>query len=84
MQKLSPCLLIASLMLAGCASSQTPLVQPTPIPPLSSDLAAPCDPLVAPTALDYDAWLDWITQTVLPGYAACAARHAATVNAWPK
>lgn len=79
----SLCLLTASLMLAGCASSPTPLPQPTPVPPLSSDLAADCAQLTAPTALDYDVWLDWTTQTVLPAYAECAARHHATVQAWP-
>lgn len=84
MRHILPFLLTASLMLAGCASSPTPLAQPTPVPPLASDLAQPCDALTAPTALDYDAWLDWITQTVLPAYAKCKTRHAATVAAWPK
>lgn len=78
------CLLIASLMLAGCASSKTLLPQPASIPPLASDLAADCDTLTAPTALDYDVWLDWTTKTVLPAYARCAQRHHDTVGAWPK
>lgn len=61
-----------------------PSTQPTPIPPLASDLAQPCDDLPAPPADDYDAWLTWVTQTVLPAYAKCAARHGAVVKAWPK
>lgn len=80
----SPCLLIAALMLAGCASSPMPSPQPTKVPALSSDLAAPCAALEAPTELDYDVWLSWATQTVLPAYAICAKRHADTVQAWPK
>ena len=78
------CLLIVSLMLGGCASSKTQLMQPTPVPPLASDLAQPCDKLVAPSALDYDVWQSWVTGTVLPAYATCAQRHASAVAAWPK
>ena len=80
----SLCLLTAALMLAGCESSRTPLPQPTKVPALSPELAAPCDVLTAPTELDYDAWLSWVTQSVLPAYATCAKRHVATVAAWPK
>lgn len=58
--------------------------QPAKVPNLRSDLAAPCDDLTAPTVLDYDVWLGWITGTVLSAYATCAKRHAATVKAWPK
>lgn len=64
-------------------SSQTQLAQPTKVPPLASDLAADCDTLTAPTALDYDAWLDWTTKVLLPAYATCKARHHNTIAAWP-
>lgn len=77
------CLPIVALMLAGCASSKTPLTQPASVPPLRSDLAADCDTLTAPTALDYDVWQDWMTGTVLPAYKTCALRHHDTVAAWP-
>lgn len=84
MRLLSPCLLIASLTLTGCGASQPPSPQPTHVPPLRSDLAAPCDVLNAPTELDYDLWQSWMEQTVLPAYAVCAQRHADTVKAWPQ
>ncbi len=83
MRYFTPSLLIASLMLAGCGSSLMQSPEPTPVPPLRSDLAAPCDVLTAPTDLDYDAWLSWTTMTVLPAYAVCAQRHLDTVKAWP-
>jgi hypothetical protein len=33
---------------------------------------------------DYDAWQEWVQSEVLKAYGDCAARHAATVRAWPK
>jgi len=35
-----------------------------------------------PGADDYDAWQAWAIE-LLGQYAACAARHAKTVQAWP-
>lgn len=75
------CLLIASLMLCGCASS--PLQLPRQIPPLDFSLAQPCQPLPDFTGTGYDEMQDWVQQTVLQLYGTCAARHAAAVRAWP-
>jgi len=36
-----------------------------------------------PDELDFDAWQGWMVD-VLQGYGECAARHRATVAAWPK
>lgn len=47
-------------------------------------MAKPCGPLTKPAAVDYDAWQEWIQDVVLRAYGDCAARHAATVEAWPK
>lgn len=58
-------------------------MQPTSVPELDSSLAADCPKLDAPAG-DYDAWLGWMTGTVLPTYADCASRHHRTVEAWPK
>jgi hypothetical protein len=78
-----PCLLIASLMLLGCKHYPQPSTPLTP-PPLNTDLAKPCDQLQKPGAPDYDVWQLWTQDMVLKAYADCAARHAATVKAWPK
>ena len=32
----------------------------------------------------YDGWQTYTETVVLKAYGACAARHAATVKAWPK
>jgi hypothetical protein len=76
-------LLVASLILAGCAPS-LPLLTPPTKPILDRSLAQPCPHLVAPDALDYDAWQVWVMDTVLREYGLCAAKHKATVEAWPK
>lgn len=75
-------LLIAALMLSGCATS-TPLSTPPTRPPLDSALAAPCAAVDRPAADDYDAWQAWAID-LLRQYAECAARHVKTVQAWPK
>lgn len=71
-------------MLLACAHSTPPSSQPARVPKLAPDLAAPCDTLTGPSAPDYDVWQAWVVGTVLPAYAVCAARHNATVKAWPK
>lgn len=79
------CLLAAALMMSGCATSPTQYV-PRVVPPLDSGLAAPCpvipDPPQAPAS--YDDWQVWLQEHVLVAYAICAARHRATVAAWPR
>jgi hypothetical protein len=35
-------------------------------------------------AASYDLWQDWVQNDVLGKYGLCAARHAATVAAWPR
>jgi hypothetical protein len=70
--------------LTGCAHSLPPSPPPTPTPPLDSKLAADCAALVSPGELNYDAWQEWVQNTVLRSYGDCAARHHATVQAWPK
>ena len=72
-------LLIASLMLTGCASSRMPS-QP-PIPPLDSSLAAECNPLPEPPDGDYDELTSWMVD-VIGLYGECAGRHKATVGLW--
>lgn len=75
-------LLIAALILSGCATS-TPQSTPPTRSSLDSALAAPCPAIERPTADDYDAWQAWSIE-LLRQYAECAARHAKTVQAWPK
>lgn len=58
-------------------------MQPSKVPALDSALAAPCSVLAAPDALDFDVWQAWMVE-VLREYGACATRHRAIVNAWPK
>lgn len=58
-------------------------MQPSPVPPLDSRLAEPCPTLAAPEVLDFDVWQEWMVD-VLELYGQCAARHRATVSAWPK
>ena len=72
------------LVLAGCATQSAPPMQPSPVPPLDSALAAPC-PLLppAPEELDFDAREVWMLD-VIELYGTCAIRHRATVAAWPK
>ena len=78
----SLCLLIAVLMLPGCATS-TPQSTPPTKASLDSALAAPCPEVPRPAADDFDAWQAWAIG-LLGQYAECAARHAKTVQAWPK
>ncbi|WP_416046732.1 hypothetical protein [Cupriavidus basilensis] len=49
-----------------------------------SALAAPCVVPDAPAVADYDAWQEWVMGPVLGALGDCAARHWATVEAWPK
>lgn len=71
--------------MTGCAPSQTQYV-PRAVPPLDSGLAAQCpdisDPPQAPAS--YDDWQVWVQDIVLVAYGVCAARHRATIEAWPK
>jgi hypothetical protein len=75
-------LLVTCLMLTACATS-TPQSMPPTKASLDSALAAPCPVVERPGADDYDAWQAWAIQ-LLRQYAECAARHAKTVQAWPK
>lgn len=80
------CLLIAALMISGCATSEPPLTLPTrpaARPPLDSRLAEPCPPVPYPEADDYDAWQAWAVGLV-GVYADCRARHGAAVEAWSR
>ncbi|MCZ4065664.1 hypothetical protein NB636_02095 [Oxalobacter aliiformigenes] len=72
-------LLIAVLMLTGCASSRMPS-QPQ-IPPLDSSLAAECKALPEPPDGDYDELTGWMLD-VIGLYGECAARHRAIVGLW--
>jgi len=76
------CLSIVVLMLAGC-KTLTPQSTPPTKASLDSALAAPCPVIERPGADDYDAWQAWAIE-LLRHYAECAARHAKTVQAWPK
>lgn len=76
------CLWIASLTLYGCATSTPPSTPPTKAS-LDSALAAPCPEVPKPDSPDYDVWQAWAI-SLLRQYADCAARHAKTVQAWPK
>lgn len=60
-----------------------PQSKPSTNPSLDSALAAPCPAVERPAAPDYDAWQEWMNE-LLGQYATCAARHAKTVQAWPK
>jgi len=40
--------------------------------------------LTEPPPASYDLWQDWMQSEVLKKYGLCAARHAATVAAWPQ
>lgn len=75
------CLIIAALILSGCAASTPPLM-PRTVPPLDSQLAQPCPQLPEPPAGDYDAWQAWVQDQVLVAYGVCAARHRETVGAY--
>jgi len=79
------CLLVDGLMLSGCGTSQTLYVRRA-VPPLDSGLATPCPELPDPPQdpADYDEWQIWLQDNVLVAYGECAARHRATVEAWPK
>ena len=74
------CLLSASLILTGCASSPKPSIQPT-VPPLDSSLSADCKALPTPPDGDYDGLTGWMVD-VIGLYGECAARHRATVAVW--
>ena len=80
-----PCLLAAVLTISGCAASPTQYV-PRTIPPLDSQLAAPCPALPDPPQRpdDYDAWQLWVQDEVLVAYGVCAVRHRETVRSWPR
>jgi len=75
-------LLIAALMLSGCATSTRHSMPPTR-PSRDSALAAPRPPVARPYADDFDAWQVWAIE-MLQQYAECAARHSKTVQVWPK
>lgn len=73
-----PCLMVACLILSGCACFGKP--SPPRMPPLDQSLARLCEPIEMPEA-DYDRWLEWAVDHVAK-YGQCAARHRATVEAW--
>lgn len=74
-------LIIAALMLSGCAASNQPLVLQT-VPPLDSQLAQLCPRIPEPPSGGYDAWQIWVQDQVLVAYGVCAARHRETVKAY--
>lgn len=78
-------LLAVALTLTACGASPTQYV-PRTVPPLDSQLAAPCPPIPDPPQNpdDYDAWQLWVQDQVLVPWAICARRHMETVNAWPR
>ncbi|VVG70957.1 hypothetical protein PAP18089_01929 [Pandoraea apista] len=82
MRKTSPSLLIAALMLAGCAASPKPLPLPSK-PQLDSSLAAQCAIPDAPVVADYDVWQAWVQNDLMGALVDCAIRHSKTVAAWP-
>lgn len=75
-------LLAVCLTLCACATSTPQSTQATKAS-LDSALAAPCPLVGRPAAPDYDVWQAWAID-LLGQYALCAARHAKTVQAWPK
>ena len=77
----SLCLAIASLMLAGCATSTPP--SPLQIPPLDTSLGY-CVELPKPSKADYDAWQSWATSELLKQYGNCASAHRKVVDLWKK
>lgn len=79
----SLCLWAALPLLTACATSTPLSTPPTRPPPLDSALAAPCPEVPKPESPDYDVWQVWAMNLVRQ-YADCAARHAKTVQAWPK
>lgn len=84
MHPLPRSLLIASLVLSGCATSPKP---PPPLtkPSLDQYLASDCDLIgETPTADDYDVLQGWVQDVLIPRYVDCAIRHRKTVEAWPK
>lgn len=58
-------------------------MQPSPVPPLDSELAKPCKVPAAPDVLDFDVWQEW-SFDLLQELAECGARHRETVASWPK
>lgn len=72
----------AFLILQGCAHLQAPSQRR--IPPLDSSLARPCPVIPEFQGGDYDMFQAWVQDPVLRLYGECAARHKATVAAWPK
>jgi len=73
------CLLAAVLTLSGCSTSMKPAAWPI----LPANLAQPCPPIAEVTS---DSWDDfgraYIALTMQ--YGECAARHRATIEAWPR
>lgn len=72
-------LIVLCLPLASGCSSKHVSAQ---MPPLQANLSRACDPLPpVPVPLIDPARLQWEVDLMF-AYAACAARHAATVDAW--
>jgi hypothetical protein len=77
----NPCLLVAALMMYGCAAVTPPLMLTT-TPALDQSLAAPCLEVKRSTSLDYDVWdAEWAE--AMRVLADCAIRKRKIVEAWP-
>ena len=78
--RLFPAIALPLLMLGGCSKS----VSIAPIPALQANLAQPCQVLPSPPdPLNDPARAVW-EMDLIAAYGDCAARHLATVKAWPK
>lgn len=74
--------LIALLLPVLSACSTASLLAQTP--PLQANLASPCPPLSkTPTPFVDPPRSEWEAELII-AYAECAAKHSATVKAWPK
>lgn len=73
-------LLIAILMLTGCATV-TPPLRPITLPALDQVLALDCDEVPVSAAPDYDAW-QRENAAMLAVLSDCAIRHHQTVRAY--
>ena len=75
-------LLLAPVLMMGCATKSTPQSIPYKVPAPPADLAAPCADLPLIEQGDAQTVALWIVDTV-ERYHDCKARHAGMVRAWP-
>lgn len=77
--------LILSALLLLSLGACSPRVFWTPtVPRLAANLAAPCPPLPLPPEPLTDPDRGFWEADMIAKYGDCAARHRATVDAWPK